>query len=195
VIAPPVSTVVQTAPTPKAPQPVLVGFPTYPPRRGAHHAAGTSVHATAEPQAVPEAAPSPDPEAPHATAPSDYPPGPVEPIAPASAEYPYRFVPAQTARVAAGAPQIFAIYLNSQTLVSHGPIQIRVATSGNVVKLVTHSNGQTGTVPKVRAGVFEAKSKLPAIPFIASGVTTTLDFEATSALGKTVTVGVPVSLK
>jgi len=195
VIAPPVSTVVQAAPTPKPPQPVLVGFPTYPPRRGVHHAAGSSVRATAEPQAVPEAAPPPDPENPHAMAPSDYPAGPVEPIAPASAEYPYRFVPAQPATYAAGAPQIFAVYLNSHTLVSHGPIQIRVVTSGNVVKLVTHSNGQTGTVPKVRAGDFEAKSKLPAIPFIASGITTTLEFEATSASGKTVTVGVPVSLK
>jgi len=195
VIVPPVSIVAQTAPTPKAPQPVLVGFPTYPPRRGTHRVPTTSPPASAAPQAVPEATPAPATAAPHAQAPGDYPPGPVEPIAAESAQYPYRFVPAQPAKLSAGAPQIFAVYLNSQTLVSHGPIAIRVATSGNVVKLVTHSNGQTGTVPKIRAGDFEARSKLPTIPFIASGVTTMLEFEATSAAGKTVTVGVPVTLK
>lgn len=182
--------------TPKPPQPVLVGFPTYPPRHARHKAASAPTEQPApQQQTEPPGASQTMPASQHTMRPEDYPPGPVEPIPAPSSDYPYRFVPSQPASLATGAPQIFAVFLNSKSLVSHGPIAIRVVTSGNVVKLETNSNGQTGNVPKIRPGIFEAKSTLPAIPFIAAGVTTTLDFVATSASGKKVTVGVPVQLK
>ena len=121
--------------------------------------------------------------------------GAVPAIVPADATYQYRFIPSQPKVVAAGQPQIFAVYLNAKKLHSLGPIAIRVLTSANVVKVTTSSNGREGVVPKIATGDFEAKNKLPKLPFVASGITTTIDFVATTAAGKKVTVGVPVALQ
>ncbi len=108
--------------------------------------------------------------------------------------YTYRFVPRQPANVVPGQPQIFAVYLNAKHLRSHGPILIRVETSPNVVMVQSKSNGRGGAIPMIAPGVFAANSTLPAIPFIASGMTTDLVFIATSADGRSVTVRVPVEL-
>jgi hypothetical protein len=110
------------------------------------------------------------------------------------ASYGYRFVPHQPANPAPGTPQIFAVYLNAEHLKSHGPILIRVETNDSVVKVQSKSNGRGGTIPMVAPGVFAAQSKLPAIPFIASGISTDLVFIGTSADGRTVVVRVPVEL-
>jgi hypothetical protein len=110
------------------------------------------------------------------------------------ASYGYRFVPNQPANPAPGTPQIFAVYLNAEHLKSHGPILIRVETNDSVVKVQSKSNGRGGTIPMVAPGVFAAQSKLPAIPFIASGISTDLVFIGTSADGRTVVVRVPVEL-
>ncbi len=168
--------------TPQAPQPILVGFPTAKP-----HGRAT---ATPEPSAAPSAAPTAE-----ATEKAAEPSGALPTIVPESAAYPYRFVPHQPASPTSATPQIFAIYLNSKSLRSHGPIAIRVLTSANVVKVVTQSSGHNGSIPRIANGDFETKSTLPALPFIASGITTTIDFVATTAAGKTVTVGVPVALQ
>jgi hypothetical protein len=110
------------------------------------------------------------------------------------ASYGYRFVPHQPVNPAPGTPQIFAVYLNAEHLKSHGPILIRVETNDSVVKVQSKSNGRGGTIPMVAPGVFAAQSKLPAIPFIASGISTDLVFIGTSADGRTVVVRVPVEL-
>jgi len=109
--------------------------------------------------------------------------------------YDYRFVPRQPDHPAAGQPQIFAVYLNSKKLKSLGPIDIKVATTPNAVKVLTRSNGREGTVPMIAPGDFEAKSKLPKLPFIASGISTTLEFIAVGADGQRVSVSVPVILQ
>jgi hypothetical protein len=127
-----------------------------------------------------------------ATATASAAPTPLATLAPAS--YGYRFVPRQPANPAPGAPQIFAVYLNAQHLKSHGPILIRVETSDSVVKVESKSNGRGGAIPMVAPGVFFAQSKLPAIPFIASGISTDLVFIGTSADGRKVVVHVPVEL-
>jgi hypothetical protein len=108
--------------------------------------------------------------------------------------YRYRFVPRQPDHVDPDAPQIFAVYLNDRKLRSGGPIAIKVLTSENVVKVVSRSNGREGIVPAIAPGDFEASSKLPKIPFIAAGMTTLLEFVASTADGKSVSVKVPVKL-
>ena len=104
-------------------------------------------------------------------------------------------MPRQPDHPAAGQPQIFAVYLNSNKLKSAGPIDIKVATSPDVVKVMTVSNGREGIIPMLAPGDFEAIGKLPKLPIIASGVTTTLDFVAIGPNGKRVTVPVPVTLQ
>lgn len=113
---------------------------------------------------------------------------------PTSAPYGYRFVPRQPSHLAAGQPQIFAVYLNEKKLRSHAPIRIKVETSPDVVKVVSRSNGREGIVPLIAAGDFEATSVLPKIPFIAAGMSVELEFIATGPDGRKATVRVPVTL-
>ena len=140
------------------------------------------------PTASPIASPASAPLFPAATA---APSG--APTLPPSA-YAYRFVPRQPANPAAGEPQIYAVYLNAKHLKSHGPIVIRVETNAFVVKMESKSNGRGGALPQVAPTVFFAQSTLPAIPFIASGMSTDLIFIGTAADGRKVTVRVPVEL-
>jgi hypothetical protein len=108
--------------------------------------------------------------------------------------YKYRFVPRQPDHPEAGVPQIFAVYLNDRKLHSSGPIMIKVVTSPDVVKVISRSNGREGAIPELAPGDFETSSKLPKIPFIAAGMTTLLEFVASTAEGKTVSVKVPVKI-
>ncbi len=128
------------------------------------------------------------PAATSTTTPSPAPPSTASP-------YAYRFVPRQPAHPEPGAPQIFAVYLNSKTLRSRGSILIKVETDLGTVKVTSRSNGREGIVPRIAPGDFEAASTLPKIPFIASGITTYLDFIATSASGLKTTVRVPIALQ
>ncbi len=109
--------------------------------------------------------------------------------------YGYRFVPHQPEHPEPGTPQIFAVYLNSKTLVSQGPISIKVWTDPGTVKVTSSSGGRQGIIPMVAPGDFEANSKLPKFPFIASGMTLDLEFTAIAADGRRTTVRVPVALK
>jgi len=70
-----------------------------------------------------------------------------------------------------------------------------VTTSPDVVKVVSRNGGREGVIPEVVPGDFEAASKLPKVPFIASGMTLDLEFVATGASGAKTTVRVPVKLK
>ncbi len=156
--------------------------------------------ATASPEATAPATPEASaPASPAATVTPT--PTPTPPPTPTPAEHPtspaygYRFVPRQPDHVPAGQPQIFAVYLNSNKLKSLGPIDIKVSTSPDVVKVMTVSNGRENAIPMIAPGDFEAASKLPKLPFIASGVTTILNFVAVGASGKRVSVPVPVMLQ
>jgi hypothetical protein len=117
------------------------------------------------------------------------------PASPTPSPYHFRFVPRQPENPAPGTPQIFAIYLNSRTLVSNGPILIKVSTDPGTVKVTSRSSGRVGVIPMVAPGDFEANGKLPKIPFIAAGMTVALEFTAVGADGSHVTVSVPVALK
>ncbi len=104
-------------------------------------------------------------------------------------------MPRQPDHPAAGNPQIFEVDLNDNSLRSRGPIDIRVLTSPEVTKVVSRSNGQEGNVPRVGPGEFAAMSRLPVIPFIASGMTIKLQFVASTPDGHSTTVAVPVKLR
>jgi hypothetical protein len=156
--------------------------------------------------ATPLASPLPAPTAPNASGATAAPtatmtaPAPATPSAPPAERatalpYGYRYVPRQPENVATGQPQIFAVYLNSNKLKSLGPIDIKVATSPDVVKVMTVSNGRESAIPMIGPGDFEAVGKLPKLPIIASGVSTILNFVAIGASGKRVTVPVPVQLQ
>ncbi len=106
--------------------------------------------------------------------------------------YKYRFVPRNGGR--AGGPTIYAVYMNDKKLRSLGPINIKVSTTPDVVKVVSRSNGREGIVPLITPGNFEATSTLPKIPFIAAGMTLEIEFIATTATGRTAIVRVPVLL-
>lgn len=110
-----------------------------------------------------------------------------KPTAPA---YKYRFVPRNSAR--AGEPTIYAVYMNDKKLHSLGQINIKVATSHDVVRVVSRSNGREGILPLIAPGDFEATSTLPKIPFIAAGMTVEIEFIATTATGRSAIVRVPV---
>jgi len=156
---------------------------------------GTSV--TPLPEATGSPAPgTPSPSTPPRT-PESAPPSAPPATAPATPAivYTYRFVPRQPDHVATGAPQIFAIYLNSKSLVSRGPIDMKVLTDPGTVKVTSGSGGRQGEIPRIAPGDFEAVSTLPKIPFIAAGMTVQLEFIATGANGEKLSVKVPVALK
>ncbi len=144
--------------------------------------------------ATPSAGTTPPSPAAGATSPAS-PGASPSPVPGPTVDYGFRFVPHQPEHPAAGAPIIFAIYLNSNKLKSLGPIDIKVSTAPDVVKVFTHSNGRDSAIPMIAPGDFEALGKLPRLPFIASGITTTIDFVAVGANGKRVTVPVPVHLQ
>lgn len=177
----------------QVPTPTPTPLPATSPMATVPAAVGTPVAPVSPGATAPAAGPSP-------LGPASAEPGVPTPTAlptasPTPSPYAYRFVPRQPDHPAADQPQIFAVYLNSKKLRSQGPIMIRVTTSPGVVKVVSSSNGKEGVVPKISDGDFEASSMLPKLPFIASGITTTIDFIAVGASGKRVTVPVPVVLQ
>jgi hypothetical protein len=154
---------------------------------------------TAATPAIGTPAPTPVATAPTTPAPSAAPPTATPTPAAVSetatpSPYHYRFVPRPPAHAVPGQPQIYAVYLNEKKLRSLGPIDIRVETNPEVVKVVSRSNGRDGIVPLVSPGVFVANGRLPKIPFIAEGMSIDLDFIATSADGRKTTVTVPVEI-
>jgi hypothetical protein len=166
-----------TSPAPISPAPAGSAAPSTSPSAGA----------TVIPSAAPTAFSSASPQAS---------PGGATPAASDTpVPYTYRFVPRQPDNPAPGTPAIYAVYLNDKKLHSQGPIDIKVTTSPEVVKVVSRSGGQEGVIPMVAPGDFEANSKLPKVPFIASGMTVYLDFVATGPTGIKTTVRVPVQLK
>jgi hypothetical protein len=155
--------------------------------------------ATQAPAAEPSAVASPEPGAATSPMPAESPPPATTSPAPApratpSVVYGYRFIPHLPKNPQPGQPLIYAVYLNAGTLRSGGPIDIKVNTTEDVVKVVSRGGSRAGTLSQVASGDFEANSTLPQIPLIAQGATIDLQFTASNADGKTFTVVVPVKL-
>ncbi|HMD02385.1 MAG TPA: hypothetical protein VKG44_05410 [Candidatus Baltobacteraceae bacterium] len=103
-------------------------------------------------------------------------------------------MPKASASPAADVPQILEVDLNDSHLQAHGHIQMRVLTSPDVVKVISRSNGHEGTLTQAAPGEFLGSGNVPGIPFIAKGWKVNLEFIATNAEGKNVSVKVPVTL-
>jgi len=130
------------------------------------------------------AAPSETPSETPSAIPSQWPTHP--PLPPMN----YKVVPKPAASVDPDQPVIIEIALNEKVL--SGLIAIRVVTSTNVVKVTSSSNGRSGDLPQVGPGEFEVMSKIPKLGFTFS---TTVQFVATSADGRTTSVKIPVRIK
>jgi hypothetical protein len=156
--------------------------------------AATSVPSPAStPQAAPSGAALPAPA--ESPSPASYgSPAPAPAATSSPTPFLYRFVPRQPDQPVPGTPQIFAVYLNDKKLHSEGPIDIKVSTSPDVVKVVSGSGGKEGIVPMTAPGDFETYSKLPKVPFIAKGMTIYLEITATGQSGAKTTVRVPVQI-
>ncbi len=150
-----------------------------------------AVSATASPAPLPSAS---TPEA-RPSAPASLPAEPPTPRATGDpATYGFRFIP-PAPKDPQAEPLIYAVYLNDRTLHSGGTIRIKVVTTPDVVKVVSRGGGRGGPIAEIAPGDFEASGPLPVIPLIAQGATVNLQFVATGADGKSVTVTVPVRLR
>jgi hypothetical protein len=139
-------------------------------------------------QASPEATPAPQASA----APSAAPTAVASPAAasPAKSEptYGYTFTPPPVS----GSPRITLVQLNSDRLHAGGPIDIKVTTTTDVVKVTTGNGNRQGTLTQAGPGVFVSEATLPHVggPLV---IHIKLHFAAYTADGKSVSVDVPVS--
>jgi hypothetical protein len=115
---------------------------------------------------------------------------------PAAAQAPSPSPPAYgflyTPPPAQGTPQILKVELNSNHLRAGGPIDIRVTTTPDVVKVVTGNGKRQGTLTMSAPGIFTSSSTLPHVGGFAT-IRIKLHFQATSAAGTSVSLDVPVT--
>ena len=105
--------------------------------------------------------------------------------------YGYVFTPtAQTS----GTPAILKVELNSDHLRAGGPIDIRVTTTSDVVRVVTGSGKRSGTLAMDSAGVFTSESNLPHLGGLAT-IHIKLHFQAFTQSGTSTSLDVPVSYR
>jgi hypothetical protein len=109
------------------------------------------------------------------------------PVAAAPA-YGYAFTPPPVT----GSPRITLVQLNSDRLRAGGPIDIKVTTTTDVVKVTTGNGNRQGTLTQAAPGVFVSEATLPHVggPLV---IHIKLHFAAYTADGKSVSVDVPVS--
>jgi len=106
---------------------------------------------------------------------------------PAADEYGYAFTPPASK----AHPRILKVELNSDHLKAGGPIDIRVTTTRDVVKVTTGNGKRAGELAKVAPGVFTSASTLPRLGGLMT-LKISLHFEATTADGRTTSLDVPV---
>jgi hypothetical protein len=163
---------------------------------------GPSASPSAGPSTSPSAGPSPGPSAlptasssatpnasplPGGASPAPTPAASPAPTAAPTPVYHFKFVPPVKASPNPADPQILEVDLNSQTL--HGTIAMRILTNAVVTKVITRSNGQSGTVPQIGPGAFAATGSVPKLP-----IKITLEFVASTADGRSTSVKIPVKL-
>jgi hypothetical protein len=113
--------------------------------------------------------------------------------APAAATpvYGYTFTPSPQT----GTPGIFEVQLNSNNLHGGGPIDIRVTTTPDVVKVTTGNGSKSGALTQSAPGIFTSEARLPHVGADLVVKHIKLHFTATTAAGVSVSVDVPVTYK
>jgi hypothetical protein len=107
---------------------------------------------------------------------------------PSPPAYGFLYTPAP----AQGSPQILKVELNSAHLRAGGPIDIRVTTTPDVVKVVTGNGKRQGALTMVSPGIFTSTATLPHVGGFAT-IRIKLHFQATTATGTSVSLDVPVT--
>src|SRR5271166_2718364 len=113
-------------------------------------------------------------------------------LTPAAAPaYEYTFTPPPQT----GTPRILEVQLNSDHLHGGGPIDIRVTTTPDVVKVTTGNGSQSGALTQSAPGIFTSEATLPHVGADLLVKHIKLHFTATTAAGASVSVDVPVTYK
>jgi len=108
----------------------------------------------------------------------------------ATPDYAYTYTPPP----ATGSPRILSVDLNSDSLHAGGPIDIRVKTTPDVIRVTSGNGRQKGALSRSAKGVFVGDSTLPRVGGLLT-LSIKIHIEATTADGKTTSVDVPVRYK
>jgi len=134
-----------------------------------------------------EPTPSPAPQSSAATAQAGQPTAP-------NPQFGYVVAPPAEPNAAAGSPRILEIALNAQTLVSPGPVLVRVTTTPDVVSVIARALGREITIQQASPGIFSGGETIPRVPAF---MRRSYDIEivAATAAGKTAKASVAVTLR
>lgn len=116
-----------------------------------------------------------------------------QPTAPTT-QFGYVVAPPAELNAAAGSPRILEIALNAQTLVSPGPVLVRVTTTPDVVSVIARALGREITIQQASPGIFSGGETIPRVPAF---MRRSYDVEivAATAAGKTAKASVAVTLR
>ena len=115
------------------------------------------------------------------------------PSAPAP-QFGYVLTPPSEANAPAGSPRIIEIALNAQTLVSPGPVLVRITTTPDVVNVIARALGREITIQQASPGIFSGGEDIPRVPaFMRRSYE--VEIVAANAAGKTARATVPVTLR
>ncbi len=111
-----------------------------------------------------------------------------------SAQFGYVLTPPAEANAPAGSPRILEIALNAQTLISPGPVLVRITTTTDVVNVIAKALGREITIQQASPGIFSGGEDIPRVPaFMRRSYE--VEIIAANAAGKTAKATVPVTLR
>jgi len=112
----------------------------------------------------------------------------------AASQFGYVLTPLAQANAPAGSPRIIEIALNAQTLVSPGPVLVRITTTPDVVNVIARALGREINIQQASPGVFSGGEDIPRVPaFMRRNYE--VEIVAANAEGKTARATVPVTLR
>jgi len=115
--------------------------------------------------------------------------------APATApQFAYIVAPPSDANASAGTPRILEIALNAQTLVSPGPVLVRITTTPDVISVIARALGREITIQQASPGVFSGGETIPRVPAFMRRAYE-VEIVAANAAGKTARATVPIALR
>ena len=112
----------------------------------------------------------------------------------AASQFSYVLTPQMQANAPAGSPRILEIALNAQTLISPGPVLVRITTTPDVVNVTARALGREINIQQASPGVFSGGEDIPRVPaFMRRNYD--VEIVAANAEGKTARATVPVTLR
>jgi len=112
----------------------------------------------------------------------------------AASQFSYVLTPQMQANAPAGSPRILEIALNAQTLISPGPVLVRITTTPDVVNVIARALGREITIQQASPGIFSGGEDIPRVPaFMRRSYE--IEIVAANAEGKTARATVPVTLR